>query len=427
VFLPRVQSGRSILHCAQWRLDSAGEEIPVPNGKAFAEWFAGWRERWLVPRHVYLSWADNRLLYDLDDASQVEDLRSELRHARGQGQCLLQEALPGPEHAWLPSADGGRHIVELVVSLGLRDDAPKPSAGRPERRGPSWFTPDLRLRPPGSDWLYLKLYGPRSGEDEMIAGAVRGLCRDIQGRVGEEWFFLRYADPDPHLRLRFRVAPMQLTQLFPRLCAWASKLVADGTCQKFSFDTYEREVERYGGPEATDTAEALFGADSRAVADLLACPAQADRMTLAVITNDLLRSLGLDDSARLAWLKQTVTSRKEVSDEYRTRRDRLLSALRDPARFSTEVEDILARRRAELQRIEARLATLQQEGALTQPLAKLYESYVHMHCNRLWGEQTAERRALGLVLRASEAIAHHPEATPKAREATPTGIAAAEY
>jgi thiopeptide-type bacteriocin biosynthesis protein len=416
MFLPRVQSGRSILQCAQWRLESTaqGGEAPVEKAELFADWLARWRERWRVPRRVYLSWADNRLLYDLDDRAQVDDLRGELGRAGGQGQCQLQEALPGAEHAWLPSADGGHRIVELVVSLGLSGAPPKPSSATSDdvRRPSSIITPDARLRPPGSDWLYLKLYGPRSGEDELLAGSLRSLCLEVdEMKIADDWFFVRYADPDPHLRLRFRAAPERLTGvLFPMLCAWASRLVAEGKCQKFAFDTYEREVERYGGPEATVAAEALFTADSRAVVDLLACAPRVDRMLLIVVTiDDLLASLGLDAAARLVWLKRSVTSRKETSDEYRARRDHLITTLGDPLQLNASIGSVLASRRSALRQIVADLGKLEADRAVTQPLSKLYESYVHMHCNRLWADQSAERRALGLLLRARDAIAHRPE------------------
>ena len=83
-FLPRVQSGRSILDVAQWRLDAFAKEerAPIENAQMFTDWFNGWRERWQVPQRVYLSTGDNRLLYDLDDMAQVDELRGELHHAR---------------------------------------------------------------------------------------------------------------------------------------------------------------------------------------------------------------------------------------------------------------------------------------------------------------------------------------------------------
>jgi Lantibiotic biosynthesis dehydratase C-term len=52
------------------------------------------------------------------------------------------------------------------------------------------------------------------------------------------------------------------------------------------------------------------------------------------------------------------------------------------------------------------LVKIDAADTLMQPLSKLYNSYVHMHCNRLWVDQTGEARALGLLLRAREAIAH---------------------
>lgn len=414
-FLPRVQSGRSILHCAQWRLEQTVlGDAPVDKGKAFTDWFARWRERWRVPRRVYLSWADNRLLYDLDDPAQVDDLRGELRRPQHDGQCLFQEALPGPEHAWLPAADGGHHIVELVVSLGLRGAPSNGTVGVApnERRSPALTTDAVRLRPPGSDWLYLKLYGPRSGEDELLAGPVRSMCREIDDAgIVDDWFFVRYADPDPHLRVRFRGAPGRLTgTLLPRLCAWAARLVADGRCHKFAFDTYEREVERYGGPDATSAAEALFAADSRAVVELLACTPGVDRTLLTAVTiDDLLDALGLDDAGRLSWLKHTVTSRKEVGPEYQAKREHLIPALCDPARFGAPIGGVLALRRPALAQVADRLARIDVARALTQPIAKLCDSYVHMHCNRLLADHTAERRVRGLLLRARDAIANRPD------------------
>lgn len=46
-----------------------------------------------------------------------------------------------------------------------------------------------------------------------------------------------------------------------------TELMARGVCQRFAFDTYEREIERFGGPAGTAAAETMFAADSAAVVD----------------------------------------------------------------------------------------------------------------------------------------------------------------
>jgi thiopeptide-type bacteriocin biosynthesis protein len=415
VFLPRVQSGRSILHPAQWRVEQFDRhgEVPRDDAGRFVDWFARWRERWQVPRKVYLSWADNRLLYDLDDPAQLDDLRGELRRAGDASQCLLQEPLPGPEHAWLCSPDGCHRIAELVVLLRLRG-APKATAAiaLPQRRPSLAIPPEVQVRPPGSDWLYMKLYVPRASQDDVITGPFRELCSEIsEQQVAHDWIFLRYADPQPHLRLRFHGAPERLSaELFPRLCTWASRLISLGLCQKFAFDTYEREVERYGGPDAIVVAETLFAADSRSVVELLHYVPSSDRMLLTVVSiDDLVASLGVNETARLAWLRQMMPSRKEVhglSDEYRGRRESLVAALGGSMHLDAPVHRVLAERRSTIMQLSRVLTNIEAAGALTQPLSKLYGSYIHMHCNRLWLDQTAERRALGLLLLARLAIAH---------------------
>jgi len=418
-FLPRVQSGRIILQCAQWRLEPRIQgQVRLDRSNEFAAWFARWRERWRVPRRVYMSWADNRLLYDLDDPEQVDDLHSEMVRKKSHAQCLLQEALPGPEHAWLPSVDGGRRIVELVVSLGLRIQPAKAAEGATldQRRRASPVASEVRLRPPGSEWLFLKLYGPRSGENDLLAGPIRLLCEEIlQTRIATKWFFLRYTDPDAHLRLRFFGVPDQLTStLLPRLCTWASSLIADGRCQKFAFDTYDREVERYGGAEAAAASEALFAADSKFVVDLLACAPPLDSTLLAVITIDaLLGALGLDNARRLAWLESAVDSHKEVADEYRARRHSLVAALSHPRHLGVPINEALAQRTAALVPILNCLARLESNSTLTQPLSKLFDSYIHMHCNRLGIAPAMERRVLGLLLRTRETISHLPTKIPR--------------
>ena len=123
-----------------------------------------------------------------------------------------------------------------------------------------------RRRPPGSDWLFVSLYGPRAGEDELLAGPVREFAAGLvdTGQV-DGWLFVRYADPEPHLRLRFHGAPSSLASaVLPSAAVWAADLVAGGRRARFGVEVYERELERYGGPEATTLAETLFCADSAA-------------------------------------------------------------------------------------------------------------------------------------------------------------------
>src|SRR5207248_9086836 len=84
-------------------------------------------------------------------------------------------------------------------------------------------------------------------------------------RTGRE-FFRRYADPDPHLPLRFHGEPGTLRgDLLPALHDWATARCDEGLASRLALDGYQPELERYGGPAAMEAAERVFAADSAAV------------------------------------------------------------------------------------------------------------------------------------------------------------------
>jgi lantibiotic biosynthesis protein len=421
-FLPRVQRGRIVLALARWRIDPAAGELAPEPADSFADALAAWRERWLVPRRVYLAIADNRLLLDLDDPEHVELLREELRGLPEGHAGLLQEALPGPAEAWLPGADGGR-IAELVVPVTLRQPGAPVAAAEPARAPAGPVPTGVRLRPPGSDWLYLKLYGPRPFEDELIAGPLASFGEFATGAgLSDGWFFLRYADPDSHLRVRFHGEPAALLgPLLQQVCDWAGELVADGPCTRFALDTYEREVERYGGEDGMLAAEAIFVADSPAVAGLLRLSREGaltpDRTALAVLSiDDLLQSLGLDAELRAQVYRDAAPPARHDGEEYRRRKAELRQLLgrAEPVAQSPgddALAELLRARRSALGPAAALLGSLERDGRLDRSRGQLCRSYIHLHANRLLGTDLQhERLVLQLLRRTREGLNRAPVA-----------------
>jgi thiopeptide-type bacteriocin biosynthesis protein len=437
-FLPRVQVGRLVLSLAQWRLSArvVQGELRAGDAAGFGDRLGSWRKHWNVPRHVYLSDQDNRLLLDLEQPAHVEELRREMRCCPEDAFVELQEGLPGPDDAWL-EGEGGHYVCELTVSVVQDAEKRSRTASAPAPVAPARELPPRStvVRPPGSEWLYLKLYVAHFLEEDLISGPVRKFAQHVVERgLAADWFFVRYADPSPHVRLRFRGdAATRTASLVPVVLAWLERLVAEQTCQRFVIDTYDREVERYGGVHGIGLAERIAAIDSAAVAGLLEVLPRSptlDRADLAVLTvTDLLAGLGLDDDARLRWLKALglTKARSDFSADYRLRREALLQLLRRPgevlverARAGREVVELLRRRKDALAGVAGELETAHREGRLTQPPAELFRSYIHMHLNRLLGiNPEAERRTYGLLLRAHESL---PHGAPRARPASSSSL-----
>ncbi|WP_281286741.1 lantibiotic dehydratase [Catellatospora sichuanensis] len=385
--LPRIHVGRIVLCPARYRATPliraarAAESVP-----AFAQAVTEWRTRLRVPRYVNVGSFDYRLLVDLDSTVELDGLRHQLRRHREPNRLIVEEALPSPAHAWLPGP-GGRYLSEVVVPLfrTARDD---PQADVPARPLP--MNSSYRIRPPGSDWLYFKLYCPPAFEDEVIVEAGHEAGRAVGAGLADRWFFVRYADPEPHVRLRLHGRPEDLTStLFRQLCAWATQLVERGLCSSFTVDTYERELERYHGPEGMAFAEAVFNADSSAVVDVLALRRARrlaiDDVVLAALTcYDLLDTLD-EDVHHLAWYSKVIP-RRPPPDPARAARVRDVRALITvgPSSYSggKELSAILADRRAKLAGLSAQLDP-----------ASLSD-HLHLHHNRLLGNHGSERETL---------------------------------
>src|SRR5580698_6080428 len=110
-FLPRVQRGRIILRPAQWRIhkDAFGPS------QAFQTWLENWRKEWDVPRHVFLSNGDNRLILDLEQSIEAEELRAEVQQLPENGSVVVQEVTPDFTEAWLLGSEG-HYFSEMIVS-----------------------------------------------------------------------------------------------------------------------------------------------------------------------------------------------------------------------------------------------------------------------------------------------------------------------
>ncbi|MEU8048399.1 lantibiotic dehydratase [Micromonospora haikouensis] len=238
-FLPRVRHGRSVLHPARWAIDRSALARTAP----WPEWRDTWqrhRDRHRIPGEVLVGDDDVRLRLDLDDDAHLAVLRTHLaRHAR----TVLTEA-PGPA-GWI----GGRP-AELLLTLSAAPPAAPPP--RPVRAVSA-----LRHRPGQSPWLEARVYGR---PDDILAD----LARQPTNILPDGWWFLRYPDPEPHLRLRIpqhRVG--RFADTARDLARWAQRLEHDGVLHDYTLHTYRPET-RHGTGLALAAAEAVFAADSRA-------------------------------------------------------------------------------------------------------------------------------------------------------------------
>ncbi|MFI0483937.1 lantibiotic dehydratase [Actinomadura sp. 9N215] len=433
-YLPRVRYGRTVISSARWRPTDELFKAAEPDRALDA-----WRLRWRVPDVVHVTYADHRIELDLSVSLHRRLLRQEL--TRNPGVRLVEPPGDPQELGWL---EGRSH--ELVVPLVRRADraeAPAPrhaddghnGAGRngtgrnsaghngAGHNGAGRSVPRAAVTVrhlPGGEWLYAKLYSGAELHEELLARHVPALLSEFfaisdpaepsaaPAPVGGVWYFVRYADPEPQLRLRFHGDPGALHgRLLPIIHDWAGSLCTAGLARRLVLDTFEPELARYGGAAAASAAAEAFRADSDAVLVALRLRYDGvldlpDELLAAAGQLDLVRAFGHDPG----WVPAAFSKDDGHAAFQRMRREaiRLIdpSGAHEGLRAVPGGRDLVAAWRGRRDAVAAygRLVRrLAEAGRLPVPPESILLSLLHMHHNRLLGPDRDKERRCSAVLR----------------------------
>lgn len=384
--LPRVTAGRLVLQRARWRLSAAELDIVSRADAAIAGWKHLIRQRGL-PTEFFITDHDNRLFVDTASSALTAAAAKVLR---GRSDAVVEEVLDSR----VAAGPDGRFAHELVVPFVRR--------GAPDAAATPWRAPRIRRTfPPGSEWLYVKVYTGTATADRVLTDVLAPVIDELASvEAVDQWFFLRYADPDHHLRLRLHGDPHVLTnQVLPALTGTLAPQLDDGSLWRITFDTYEREVERYGGDAGIELAEQFHAADSEAVVAVLGMLDEDDsvgRWQLCLYAIDrLLGDAGLDIQQRREWARIGAAGYRQeypaapnldasIGKRWRAERAEVSTLLDDsrdhvygPARM------VFRHRSDKIAPLLGELSKRFERGQLTQSVPELLRSFAHLHAVRL--------------------------------------------
>jgi thiopeptide-type bacteriocin biosynthesis protein len=105
-----------------------------------------------------------------------------------------------------------------------------------------------RKYPPGSEWLYLRIYGgPKTIEEWLINHLPSLLTEWRQKCLIGHFHYLHYLDPDYHLRIRFHLPdPNKSGIILSQIQQSCLDFLQEDLLWKMEVGTYEPEYERYG-------------------------------------------------------------------------------------------------------------------------------------------------------------------------------------
>lgn len=262
---------------------------------------------------------------------------------------------------------------------------------------------------PFSEVVYIKFYCGPVLCDRILKDAIAPLIEEFkESNAIPKWFYIRYGDPDWHIRLRLFVnSAFDANQLFFFLSRITNTLVDNGV-YKVQLDTYQREIARYG-LEHIEKVESIFFSDSEFVLALL-CESQIDgrfgEMRWMYAFFSLSSVIGIlefshkeashlfEGMANLLFNEFGGSAELKSNLSKNCREFRLdASACVDKIELSSNCIILLKRRNEQL--LELYETCKHEERSKKFFTGNLLPSIIHMHCNRLF---TYDQRKYELML-----------------------------
>jgi thiopeptide-type bacteriocin biosynthesis protein len=247
----------------------------------------------------------------------------------------------------------------------------------------------------GSEWLYYKIYTGVQSANVFLTEQLYPVILELQQEnILVKWFFIRYKDPEEHLRIRFLVVnPQNLTAIISKLHDVFDELLKNNIIWKVQTDTYQREIERYG-ENTIENSESIFCFDSEMILQYLLLKPYFEKTETQLLFSFLavdcfLNSFGLTNLEKMNLLEQWQLSfktefnadkilKKELDKNFRELfQDMNDFIIENSKEAFSELYDIIAQK----QNLAKNVIESIKEN-LQIPLSSFLSSHVHMMINR---------------------------------------------
>lgn len=249
----------------------------------------------------------------------------------------------------------------------------------------------------GDEWIYYKLYcGPRTADTLLVEFIYPLTQKLIKKSLIDKWFFIRYKDPEHHLRLRFYSEDTsKFGVIINEINNDLQYFIDNDIIWKVQLEMYQRELERYG-KSTIDLLENMFFHDSIVSVNAIDLIDNDDILFIFILMsiNDLLKCFGYDLHGKLNFVKHNLANFKQEfnSDKHLTKQlNKKYQSLRNDIesfmnlefheRFNPLLKEIEYKKINNQPYID-KILLKNKEGILDVELDNLVSSYIHMMINR---------------------------------------------
>lgn len=327
--IPRIKFGGLLLSLQTWIFSFDDLKHLTVQDNANMSIIESWRTKHQIPRYITIDEEDNELFIDLEDNTCIDLFLSVVKKAKRI--IKLTEFIFSNENSCVRDNDENGYAHEIFFTLYNTENVFNiPAIGSLDDDNKS---DKFEI---GSEWVYLKFYCEEKSAEKLLTDIIYPLKYNlIKQNIISKWFFIRYIDPEPHLRIRFKIKKLEyISNFYQVINDLIRKSKKNVLIKKIQIERYQRELSRYG-IDTIEFVETIFRLQSDFILDLLNF-GEIDNLTrrrLSLIyIDEFLKLFGYHTDTKEAFCKQLADAflnefgnstdiRKMLMGEYKSEKD----------------------------------------------------------------------------------------------------------
>ena len=236
----------------------------------------------------------------------------------------------------------------------------------------------------GGEWVYMKLYTGYITSINVLVNEINQIKEILFDKnLINKWFYVRYNDPEFHLRIRFRIIDRnKYSEIIKYIHDILEELALSNQIWKIEFSDYNRELERYNWNDI-EKAETIFFIDSEFSIEFLKFSQNINNSWILILksVDDMLTAFNFSLEQKHKMIENMYKSfakefdinkeiKKNIDKKFRNFEKEINSIFLS---CPSEIANIFNKRKKEISEITFGEANL----------VELIWSFIHMHINRV--------------------------------------------
>jgi thiopeptide-type bacteriocin biosynthesis protein len=398
-FLPRIEFENTVLSAAKWVLKQKDLEPFKDESSSITDKknaFIKLKKRIQLDEQFLFIDGGEELLIDSENLTSFECF---INMIKAKHEIVLEEYIFNNEDALITNTNKKAYTNECItLLLNEQKTHPPIATNSPKKNAKKSFT----VTKTEDGWLYYKIYcGPKTCDDILTTKINEIVSQLLIKKSIDSWFFIRYNDPDSHLRFRVHLTEInKMDEIQHVIDTLFLPLINQYVISEIQTEKYEREFERYGA-NSIKLVEQLFYNDSNFVLNVLISLKEnyddSFRWQIAIKSvDDLLNDFNYNLENKYLLISQLSSSffnEHGASKDLKIRLDIKYRNLKQKIEgiFNWEentdiliINDLLKQKSSLSKSIINELLLMNSNKKLEMPIDELIASILHMNLNRLF-------------------------------------------